>query len=273
VNALPASDLSSAVFGDKYKHFDAKVLQGIRRETFGEDIGQNSWLTAEEYTGFIELLKLKQTQRILDVACGSGGPTLFLAARLAGSVTGIDIDPNAIRTAKKLAAKHELGAHLAFRLVNADEKLPFNAARFDAIICIDAIIHLPNRLEVLQDWHRVLKRKGRILFTDSVVITGAVSNKELAIRSSIGYFVFTPPGRDESWIEEAGFKLLLKHDVTKQMAAVSERWRKARAQHKDALITMEGKEAYSGLQRFFSLVHKTASERRLSRFVFLAEKQ
>lgn len=272
LNTMQTQDLSQVTFGDKYRHFEAKTLQEIRRETFGEDIGQNSWLTGEEYLQFIKLLKISQTHRVLDVACGSGGPTLFLAERTGCQVTGIDIDKNAIRTAKQLAAKHKLRSPATFRLVNADEKLPFKPDSFDRIICVDAIIHLPNRLEVLQDWHRVLKPDGRILLTDPVVITGAVSNEELAIRSSIGYFLFTPRGMDELWLEEAGFKLLLKKNATPQMARVSERWNEARAHHKDALIRMEGKEAYLGLQRFFALVHSVASERRLSRFLFLAEK-
>jgi hypothetical protein len=38
------------------------------------------------------------------------------------------------------------------------------------------------------------------------------------------------------------------------------------------LIKIEGEERFAGLQAFFSTVHKLASERRLSRFVFLAEK-
>ncbi len=273
MNFLPATDLSQAVFADKYRNFEAKILQEIRRETFGKDIGQNSWLTAYEYLHFIKLLKLKPTDRVLDVACGSGGPTLILAEKAGCAVTGIDIDENAINAAKRTAAKHKLRSQVTFRLVNADEKLPFEDNWFDAIICVDAIIHLPDRLDVLKDWHRVLKPKGRLLFTDSVVITGPVSNEELAIRSSIGYFLFTPPETDKVLLEKAGFKLLMSKDVTEQMALVSERWRMARAHHKDALIKMEGKETFSGLQRFFSLVNKVAGEHRLSRFLLLATKR
>jgi hypothetical protein len=54
----------------------------------------------------------------------------------------------------------------------------------------------------------------RILFTDPVVITGAVSNEELAERSSIGFFVFIPLETTENMIKEAGFKLIRREDVT-----------------------------------------------------------
>ena len=272
MNTLPARDLSQVTYGDKYRDFEDKILKEIRQEAFGEDIGQNSWLTADEYRGFIKLLQLTQTHRLLDVACGSGGPTLYLAERVGCSVTGIDIDDDAIRTATQLASKHKLRAPANFRLVNAGDTLPFKPDWFNAIICVDAMNHLYDRLGVLRDWHRVLKPKGRILFTNPVVITGAVSNEELAVRSSIGYFLFTPPGQDELWLKEAGFKLLMKKDATEQMTVVSGPRCEARAHHKEALVKMEGQEGYSGLQRFYSMVHTVASEHRLSRFVFLAEK-
>jgi hypothetical protein len=37
------------LFDSTYGHFTEDVLATIRRETFGQDIGQNSWLTVEEY--------------------------------------------------------------------------------------------------------------------------------------------------------------------------------------------------------------------------------
>lgn len=41
------------LFDSTYGHFTEDVLATIRRETFGQDIGQNSWLTVEEYDRFI----------------------------------------------------------------------------------------------------------------------------------------------------------------------------------------------------------------------------
>jgi protein-L-isoaspartate O-methyltransferase len=62
------------LFDSTYGHFTQDVLAAIRRETFGPDIGQNSWLTVEEYDRFISWLKLQPEQHVLEVASGSGGP-------------------------------------------------------------------------------------------------------------------------------------------------------------------------------------------------------
>jgi hypothetical protein len=74
------------------------------------------------------------------------------------------------------------------------------------------------------------------------------------------------------YIKDAGFNLLRCDDVTGNIALTSGRWHDSRARHYDALVQIEGEERFEGLQRFASTVYKLASERRLSRFVFVAEK-
>ena len=52
----------------------------IRAEAFGEDIGQQSWLSAEEQDRLIAWLDVRPEHLLLDVACGSGGPAAPAAA-------------------------------------------------------------------------------------------------------------------------------------------------------------------------------------------------
>ena len=132
--------------------------------------------------------------------------------------------------------------------------------------------HFRDRPGYLREWQRVLKAGKRALFTDPVVITGPVSNEELAARSSIGYFLFVPIEVTKRFIEEAGFTLVRCEDVTSNIELTSGRWYAARQKHRDDLIKIEGEERFDGLQKFFATVYKLTSERRLSRFVFVAEK-
>ena len=88
-------------------------------------------------------------------------------------------------------------ARVRFQRGDAGHPLPFADEGFDALLCIDAINHLPDRQRIFKEWWRVLKPGGRLLFTDPAILSGPVSNEELAVRSSNGYFLFTPSGEDE----------------------------------------------------------------------------
>ena len=46
------------LFDNTYANFTEQVLASMREATFGEDIGQNSWVTADEYEGFIRSLRI-----------------------------------------------------------------------------------------------------------------------------------------------------------------------------------------------------------------------
>lgn len=256
-----------------YGSFAAKVQEQVRLEAYGEDIGQNSWLTADEWRDFLGWLEVAPTSSILEVASGSGGPALFLARTLGARVVGIDVNEQGIATANEMARAQHLDLLARFQLVDASEGLPFGTNVFDSVICIDSVNHLRDRRLVLREWYRVLKPGGRILYTDSVVVTGPLSNEEIAARSSVGYFLFVPPGENERLIVEAGFLVLRHEDVTLSTAKVSRGRYDARARHHDELIRIEGRETFDRTQRFLSVAHTLASERRLSRMVYLAEKQ
>ena len=260
------------LFDSTYGHFTDRVLNAIRKETFGVDIGQNSWLTVDEYERLLPWLKLSADHHVLEVASGSGGPSLYLARTTGCHVTGIDANDSGVTTATSMAAASGQAQRVGFRVADANSPLPFAEGAFDALVCIDSMNHFPDRLAVLREWYRVLRAGGRALFTDPVVITGPITNDELALRSSIGLFLFVPSGLNEQLIEQAGFRLLLQEDVSDNAALVAGRWRQARQDHREDLLRIEGKERFEGLQRFFSAVHTLTGQRQLSRIAFVVEK-
>jgi SAM-dependent methyltransferase len=265
-------DLYHSTYGD----FTTRVLDAVRKETFGIDIGQNSWVTAEEYDRLLPWLHLSTGEHALEIASGSGGPARYLARMTGCRVTGIDANESGVATAREMAKEAggaEEAGEVEFRVADATAPLPFEDNSFDGLLCFDSMNHFPNRLAVFKEWCRVLRPGRRAMFTDPVVITGPVTNDELAGRSSIGLFLFVPPGVNERLIEEAGFHLLRQEDVTDNAALVAGRWQRARAAHRDDLVEIEGEERFQDLQKFFAAVHQLTSERRLSRFVYLVEKR
>lgn len=253
-----------------YGHFRETLYAEIRREAFGEDIGQNSWLTAGEQDRFIGWLGLGASSRLLDIACGSGGPTLRIAEKSGAAVHGVDIHADAIDAARRQAADRGLADRATFEVVDASPPLPMPDESFDAVMCIDAINHLPDRPTVLAEWLRVLNPGGRLLFTDPIVVTGALTHEEIAIRSSIGFFLFVPSDLDDRLLRDAGFAVERREDVTQNMADVARAWHDARARRDADLRRVEGDDTFDGQQRFLDVAACLAAERRLSRFVYLA---
>lgn len=264
----PRVDLYDSTYG----HFGDEVVARVRAETYGTDIGQSGWVTVEEYQDFADWLRLGHDRHVLDVGCGSGGPALHLARLTGCRVTGIDVNADGIATARRQAVDAGLESRVSFEVADVDVDLPFESATIDAIVSMDAMCHMTRRAHVLAQWHRVLRSGGRAVFTDPVVITGPVTNEEIALRSSIGRFLFVPPGTNQQLIEQAGFRLARALDLSEGGARMAGRWHDARERHRDALAALEGHERFTGLQRFLTTVQRVMGERRLSRIAYFLQR-
>jgi SAM-dependent methyltransferase len=266
------SNSSVNLYDNVYGDFASSAEIAVRQETFGEDLGQSSWLTAQEWLEFADQLGVGAGSEILEVGSGSGGPALYLAAARGCRVTGVDVNEHGVRNAVALAQTRGLAERVQFEAIDASRPLPFAGARFDGIVSNDAMCHIRDRPAVLRDWHRVLRPGGRALFTDAMVLTGIVSHEELATRSSVGFYLLVPPGANEDMLREAGLALLSVRDVTSNVAEVASRWHQARQRHRESLVAREGEANFDGLQRFLMCAHTLSVEKRLSRYAYLAEK-
>jgi SAM-dependent methyltransferase len=246
------------------------LYRQIRSETYDVDLGQTGWMDAGELRGFLPFLELTPDTDVLEVGCGAGGCALYLNRLTHARVTGIDANLSAIEEARRSAKAPEERA--CFEQVDANEQLPFEDGSFDAVFSNDAMCHIPDRSRALKEWFRVLKPGGRIVYTDAMILTGPITNQELMTRSSIGSYLFVPPGENERLIREAGFGLSAIVDLTSKAAAISERWHDARARRRDDLVSIEGIETFQGLQKFLSCVHTVSEKRLLSRFMYAARK-
>jgi SAM-dependent methyltransferase len=248
------------------------IREQIRQLTYGADLGQSGWVTAAELELFAEWLELGAESRLLDVGCGSGGPALRLAELTGAEVVGIDLLEEGIATATRLAGERELSDRARFVRADASGPLPFADGSFEAIISIDVMCHLPNRFEILREWHRVTAPGARILFTDPTIVTGLVTDGELADRSAVGVYVFSVEAVNEALLARAGFTVERREDLTENMAAMAGRWLDARDRFRDELVADEGQPTFEGIQRFLGACHLLARERRLSRHAFLARR-
>jgi SAM-dependent methyltransferase len=260
------------LYNSAYENYESDAYRKVRIETYGEDLGQTSWVTTEESNEIPALLELGPGSQVLEIGSGSGRYALRIAETTRCHVVGLDINANGIRNANELARHKNLDSLVRFEQCDVSKELPFGNETFDAAFANDVLCHVPNRPVVLTEMARILKPEGRLLFSDALVVGGLITHEEIATRSSIGYYVFSPPGVNEELIQAAGLQLVRATDATENAASIAKRWHDARERRQDALIVAEGLANFEGLQLFLSCVHTLALEKRLLRKVYLSLK-
>jgi SAM-dependent methyltransferase len=266
-----AEESGSRGYDKLYQEFDSPLMRQVRAEAYGKDIGQHSWVTAEELERHIARLKLTRASRLLDLGCGPGGPLTFLVGIARCHGTGVDISAEAITAGRARAAALGLEELVTLHECDLNQPLPFANDSFDAVMSLDVILHLRDRDRIFREVARVLVDGGRFLFTDAGVITGPVSDAEIRLRSSYGAAQFVPPGCNEQLLERAGFGLLEQADGTAGLLKNATGRRAARLAHREELEKLEGNTAFETHQRYLETVISLSERRAMSRTVYVAE--
>ncbi len=100
---------------------------------------------------------------MLEVAPGPGFLAIEMARGGAVRVTGLDISKTFIEIARKNAS--EAGVSAEFRVGNASE-MPFDANRFDLLVCRAAFKNFSEPEKALREMHRVLRPGGTGVIID-----------------------------------------------------------------------------------------------------------
>lgn len=109
----------------------------------------------------IQLLQLKESDHVLDVAAGTGEPGLTIAGIVKkGKVTGTDLSEGMLIVANENAKLRGIDNYQT-QLCDVSE-LPFDDNTFDAISCRFGYMFFPDMLMATKEMYRVLKPGGRI---------------------------------------------------------------------------------------------------------------
>ncbi len=103
---------------------------------------------------------VEQANEILDVGCGIGGSSLYLAERFGATVTGITLSPVQANRATERAEAAGVSAQF---LVADALQMPFDDASFDLVWTLESGEHMPDKRQFLSECHRVLKPGGLLL--------------------------------------------------------------------------------------------------------------
>ena len=144
---------------------------------------------------------------VLDIGCGAGGVTLFLAqAYPLKEIVGFDVEQPVIDVAKARARDAGLAGRATFVRGNPGP-LPFPDRSFDVVFSKDAMIHIADKEALFAEVYRVLRPGGRFAASDWLTShdgepSPAMSEYLAAEGLSFG---MASPARYRQALEKAGF--------------------------------------------------------------------
>src|SRR5215831_1919505 len=141
------------------------------RQLWGEHLHHGYWSTGSETkeeaqlaltSQLAEAAQIKKGARILDVGCGFGGSSIYLAREYEAAVVGISISAVQASIAQK-AANHS-DADAQFLVMDADEM--GLKAEFDVVWCIESVSHLEYKPDFFNQVARLLRPGGTLALID-----------------------------------------------------------------------------------------------------------
>jgi 2-polyprenyl-6-hydroxyphenyl methylase/3-demethylubiquinone-9 3-methyltransferase len=147
--------------------------------------------------------------QVLDVGCG-GGILAEAMARKGGQVTGIDVAPRVLSTAK--LHLHESGLDIDYREITVEDQAQESPASFDLVTCMEMLEHVPDPASIIQSVHGLLKPGGNGFFSTlnrtplafALGIVGAEHIARLLPRGTHRYDRFIRPSELSGWLRDAG---------------------------------------------------------------------
>ena len=142
----PVSKKPSAVWDQAAQWYDALV--GLKGSEYQK---------AVIFPGALHMMQLKKGETVLDLACGQGVYSRFLAQRKM-KVTGLDTSEEMIRFAQSRS-----DTSIRFEQGDAQDSKTLQGKSFDAIVCLLALQNIESLAPVMHNVKRWLKPGGRFV--------------------------------------------------------------------------------------------------------------
>jgi ubiquinone/menaquinone biosynthesis C-methylase UbiE len=152
---------------------------------------------------------------VLDVGCGIGGPSRFLAKAFGCRVTGLDLTAEFVEVANMLARRTGLAGKVSYRQGDALD-LPFADASFDLVWSQNAAMNIADRDRLYAEMRRVLRPVGRLAIQDVAAGPGGEPYYPTPWAKDKSISFLFPPQVTREKLERAGFRVLAWHDPTRE---------------------------------------------------------
>jgi MPBQ/MSBQ methyltransferase len=145
--------------------------------------------------------------RVLDVGCGIGGPSRYVAATYGCEVVGIDLTEEYCEVAAMLADRVRLGEQVEYRSGNA-LAMPFDDGAFDAAYTQHVAMNIAEKGRLYSEVWRLLKPGGRFGIYDLLQGEGGDVVYPVPWARDTATSFLVRPGELRRLLEDAGFEIL-----------------------------------------------------------------
>jgi tocopherol O-methyltransferase len=206
------------------EHYD--LVSPYYQSLWGNHIHHGYWIRGDEskelaqlqlMEHLAELANMQTGCTVLDIGCGFGGSSVYLAQKYKASATGITISPVQVDMARKAAAAAQSDAQ--FLLMDA-EALDF-PRQFDLLWSVESISHYHDRPGFFANAVRFLKPGGVFALTDWFKKPGLSPAQKRKFIEPIerGMFIELETMDDyESHLIASGLQIVHRQDLTRQCA-------------------------------------------------------
>ncbi|AFY31090.1 methyltransferase domain-containing protein [Calothrix sp. PCC 7507] len=164
--------MSTTLYQQIQQFYDAS--SGLWEQVWGEHMhhgyyGPNGTHKIDRRQAQIDLIeellrwaKVETAENILDVGCGIGGSSLYLAEKFHARATGITLSPVQAARATERAQAANLSHRSQFLVADA-QATPFADDSFDLVWSLESGEHMPDKTKFLEECYRVLKPGGKLI--------------------------------------------------------------------------------------------------------------
>ena len=228
----------------------------------GEDVGQESFMSAGQIRELAGRAGIAAGVPVLDVCCGIAGPGRILARELGCDYLGVD------RNAGSIAVARDRAAELPCRFLVARVP-PLPDGRFEVVLLLETLLAFPDKRPLVDAAVAALRPGGRFAFTLEAGPPLTAAERELM------------PGGDTVWptplesmrklLAEAGLAECFARECTAEHAAAADALASAYAANAEAVAAEIGIGALDELLAAHRLWVQWLSSGRVRKYAMVAE--
>jgi SAM-dependent methyltransferase len=157
--------------------------------------------------------------RVADFCAGLGGTVRYLAHKYGARVTGIELTPSRVAGAQELTKL--VGLKEKARVIEGNVmSVPLDDATMDAVVSQEAFCHVPDPRKVLSEACRILRKDGRLAFTDWIANEQLTTDDAQLMWDGMAIQPLRSIPDYCRLVESVGFKVLSATDLTAEWGPI-----------------------------------------------------